>query len=57
MEENINIKSIFFTSEEGFFEGKIMLYVTNTDHLKNLMEKFKVINGVHKVDRIMDVAA
>ncbi len=55
MEEHINIKSIFFTSEEGFFEGKIMLYVTNTEHLQSLMDKFKQINGVHKVDRLMDV--
>ncbi|MCX6181968.1 MAG: RelA/SpoT family protein [Bacteroidetes bacterium] len=56
-EAGVNIKSIFFNSEDSFFEGKIMLYVTDTEQLKSLIEKLKQINGVHKVNRLMEVAA
>jgi guanosine-3',5'-bis(diphosphate) 3'-pyrophosphohydrolase len=56
-EAGVNIKSIYFNSEDSFFEGKIMLYVSDTEQLKNLIEKLKQINGVHKVNRLMEVAA
>lgn len=56
-EAGVNIKSIYFNSEDSFFEGKIMLYVSDTDQLKSLIEKLKQINGVHKVNRLMEIAA
>jgi len=56
-ESNVNIKSIYFNSEGNFFEGKIMLFVSDTDQLKSLIEKLKHINGVHKVNRILEVVA
>ncbi|MFM7023372.1 MAG: RelA/SpoT family protein [Flavobacteriales bacterium] len=56
-EAHVNIKSIYFNSEDSFFEGKIMLYVSDTEQLKSLIEKLKQISGVHKVNRLMETAA
>jgi (p)ppGpp synthase/HD superfamily hydrolase len=36
---------------EGTFSGEIKLYVNNIDHLKQLIEKIKTIDGVSKVYR------
>ena len=51
-EHNVNMKSISFESEEGIFEGKIMLYVFDTEHLDKLVTKFEEIEGVKRVERI-----
>ena len=32
-QQHVNMKSISFDSNDGIFEGKIMLYITNTSHL------------------------
>jgi GTP pyrophosphokinase len=52
MQHEINMKSISFESNDGVFEGKIMLYVFDTEHLDELILKFEQINGVKTVDRI-----
>ncbi len=51
-EHDVNMKSISFESEDGVFEGKILLYVYDTEHLDKLVEKFEQIDGVKSVDRI-----
>ena len=48
----MNMKSIGFESNDGIFEGKIMLYVYDTEHLDELILKFEQINGVKSVERI-----
>jgi len=51
-EHNVNMKSISFETHDGIFEGKIMLYVYDTEHLDKLKTKFEQIEGVQSVDRV-----
>jgi GTP diphosphokinase / guanosine-3',5'-bis(diphosphate) 3'-diphosphatase len=51
-EYNLNIRSINIDSNAGTFEGTVMLYVNDTQHLNNLINKIKKINGVKQVSRI-----
>ncbi len=48
---NINMRAIHFESLDGYFEGKISAYVTDIDHLNDLIEEIRKVNGVHKVIR------
>lgn len=52
MQLNVNMRSIRFDSDDGIFEGTIMLYVHDTKHLTKLMREIKVIEGVINVSRI-----
>jgi len=49
---NVNMRSIGFDSDDGIFEGTIMLYVQDTNHLTGLIDKLKKVEGVKGVDRI-----
>lgn len=51
-ELNVNMRSISFDSDDGIFEGKIMVYVHDTKHLTKLIAKIKSIEGVINVSRI-----
>ena len=51
-ELNVNMRSISFDSNDGVFEGTIMVYVHDTKHLKQLISKMKQIEGVINVSRI-----
>ena len=51
-EENINMKSLKFDSDDGIFEGEIMLYVYDKDQLENLIQKLEDISGIKQVVRI-----
>jgi guanosine-3',5'-bis(diphosphate) 3'-pyrophosphohydrolase len=51
-EEEINMKSLNFDTNDGVFEGQIMLYVFDKSHLEKLINKLKNINGIEKVVRI-----
>lgn len=51
-EYNVNIRSINIDSNAGTFEGTVMLYVNDTQHLNNLIGKIKKIKGVKQVSRI-----
>lgn len=48
---NTNIRSVNIDSKDSFFEGSIILYVRNIDHLNRLIDKIKKIDGVYTVDR------
>ncbi|MCS6981096.1 MAG: bifunctional (p)ppGpp synthetase/guanosine-3',5'-bis(diphosphate) 3'-pyrophosphohydrolase [Flavobacteriales bacterium] len=48
----VNMKSINFESNEGLFEGRIMLFVHDTQHLEDLMEKLRHVPGVIAVERM-----
>jgi GTP pyrophosphokinase len=54
-ELNVNMRSISFDSDDGVFDGTIMVYVHDTKHLKKLMGKMKHIGGVINVSRIENV--
>ncbi|TVQ92058.1 MAG: bifunctional (p)ppGpp synthetase/guanosine-3',5'-bis(diphosphate) 3'-pyrophosphohydrolase [Bacteroidetes bacterium] len=51
-EYNLNIRSINIDSNAGTFEGTVMIYVNDTQHLNNLIGKIKKIKGVKQVSRI-----
>jgi GTP diphosphokinase / guanosine-3',5'-bis(diphosphate) 3'-diphosphatase len=50
--EKINMKSLNFDTNDGVFEGEIMLYVYDKSHLEKLIKKLRNINGIEKVVRI-----
>ena len=50
--EKVNMKSLNFDSKDGVFEGKIMLYVYDKNHLENLIRKLRNIEGIEKVVRM-----
>jgi guanosine-3',5'-bis(diphosphate) 3'-pyrophosphohydrolase len=51
-ELKVNMRSISIDSNDGIFEGTIMLFVHDTDHLTTLTKKLKQINGILTVNRI-----
>jgi|TARA_R110000737_G_scaffold17480_1_gene35183 guanosine-3',5'-bis(diphosphate) 3'-pyrophosphohydrolase len=48
---SVNMKSISFETEDGIFEGKLKVLVYDTKHLKELMSKFELVEGVQRVER------
>jgi GTP pyrophosphokinase len=48
---HINMKSVHFDSNDGIFNGKIVVVVKNKATLNNLVENIKKINGIDKVTR------
>ncbi|MCB0396097.1 MAG: bifunctional (p)ppGpp synthetase/guanosine-3',5'-bis(diphosphate) 3'-pyrophosphohydrolase [Flavobacteriales bacterium] len=51
-QHNVNMRSISFDTMDGTFEGTVMVYVHDTDHLTSLINQLKKVHGVHSVDRI-----
>lgn len=51
-ENNVNMRSINFDTDDGIFEGTIMIYVHDTKHLNHLITNLKKVKGVSKVERI-----
>jgi GTP pyrophosphokinase len=49
---NINMRSISFDTEDGIFEGTIMVYVHDAKHLNHLIENLKKVKGVTNIIRI-----
>lgn len=50
-ELKVNMSSISIHTESGIFEGEIMLYVNDTRHLGQLIDKLRKVEGVVKVSR------
>ena len=49
----VNMKNIVFNSDkEGFFEGRIVLQITDVEALEQLINKIKAIEGIVDVNRI-----
>lgn len=51
-ELHVNMRSISFDSHDGIFEGNIMVFVHDTNHLTNLIRNLKKVRGVKTVERI-----
>jgi GTP diphosphokinase / guanosine-3',5'-bis(diphosphate) 3'-diphosphatase len=49
---NVNMRSITFDTEDGIFEGTIMVYVHSTEHLTQLTNNLKKVAGVISIERI-----
>ncbi|MBK0378273.1 RelA/SpoT family protein [Mucilaginibacter segetis] len=47
----VNIRSITVDSDNGIFEGSIMVYVNDTEHLDNLIKKIMQVKGITSVTR------
>ena len=47
----VNIRSITVDSDNGIFEGSIMVYVNDTEHLENLIKRLKMVKGITAVTR------
>ena len=50
-ELKVNMRSITIDTETGIFDGNIMLYVNNTRHLDQLIQKLEKVEDVIKVTR------
>ncbi|MBN1398698.1 MAG: bifunctional (p)ppGpp synthetase/guanosine-3',5'-bis(diphosphate) 3'-pyrophosphohydrolase, partial [Bacteroidetes bacterium] len=50
--QNTNIRSVNMDSKDSVFDGKVILYVKNTDHLMRIMDKIKRIPGIQSVERL-----
>lgn len=48
---NVNMKSIGFESNDGVFDGRITVYVYDTGHLNDLINRMREIEGVLTVQR------
>ncbi|GEM65393.1 RelA/SpoT family protein [Sphingobacterium faecium NBRC 15299] len=50
-EFNVNIRSLSITSNEGIFEGNIMVFVNDIAQLESLMKTLKQVQGITTVSR------
>jgi len=50
-ELKVNMRSITIDTQDGVFDGKIMLYVSDTSHLEKLLTKLKKVQGVYGINR------
>jgi len=48
---NVNMKSISFESNDGVFDGRVSVYVYDTDHLNSLISRLRKVEGVLTVTR------
>ncbi|GIV26694.1 MAG: RelA/SpoT family protein [Bacteroidia bacterium] len=51
-EHQVNMRSIKFDTEDGLFDGEIMVYVHDTKHLNRLIKNLKKVEGVTSVYRM-----
>ena len=51
-EDKVNMRSLSFTASEGMFTGKIMLYIGDTQHLHQIIDKLVQVEGLEKIERI-----
>ena len=47
----VNMRAITVDSNDGIFEGQIMVFVNDTDHLNKLIQRLSRVNGVLQVER------
>ncbi|AYB29725.1 RelA/SpoT family protein [Chryseolinea soli] len=50
-ELKVNMSSMSIHTDSGIFEGEIMLYLNDTRHMEQLIEKLRNVEGVVKVSR------
>ncbi len=49
--QNTNIRSVNIDSRASMFEGQIILFVKNTEHLFRVVDKIKRVAGIIEVER------
>lgn len=50
--QNTNIRGVNIDTKDSLFNGSIILYVKNTEHLKHIIDKLRKIKGVTHVERL-----
>lgn len=50
-ELKVNMSSMSIHTDSGIFEGEIMVYVNDTRHLEQLIQKLQQVEGIVKVNR------
>ncbi|HAV22357.1 MAG: RelA/SpoT family protein [Ignavibacteria bacterium GWA2_55_11] len=51
--QNTNIRSVNMDSKGPIFDGQIILFVKDTEHLARIIEKIKKVPGIIEVDRFV----
>lgn len=46
-----NIRSITISTDDGVFVGNVVLFVSDLDHLRRLIDRIKKVDGIHGVYR------
>jgi GTP pyrophosphokinase len=46
-----NIRGVNIDSKDSFFEGSIIVYVKNTEHLQQIIERLRKLDGIYTVER------
>jgi len=46
-----NIRSVSISTDDGVFEGTLVLFVSDLEHLRRLIDRIKRIDGIHGVYR------
>jgi guanosine-3',5'-bis(diphosphate) 3'-pyrophosphohydrolase len=49
--QNTNIRSVNIDSRGSLFEGQIIMFVKNTEHLDRVMERIRKVEGILEVER------
>ena len=54
-ELSLNMRAISIQGNEGYFEGKISIFVANKDQLNIAMRSIKQLEGISTVERVEPV--
>jgi guanosine-3',5'-bis(diphosphate) 3'-pyrophosphohydrolase len=49
--QNTNIRGVNIDTRDSLFDGTIMMFVKDTDHLQRIIDKLRKIKGVSRVER------
>jgi RelA/SpoT family (p)ppGpp synthetase len=55
--ENTNIRSVTIETSDDIFDGTLVVYVRNVEHLNNLIERIKRVDGITSVERFEEEGA
>jgi guanosine-3',5'-bis(diphosphate) 3'-pyrophosphohydrolase len=49
--QNTNIRGVNIDSKDSFFEGSIIVYVRDREHLNRIMDRLRKLEGILTVER------
>lgn len=49
---NVNIKGLVMESNDGLFEGSLMVYISNAEYLNKLIQNIEKVEGIERVARM-----
>lgn len=54
-DNNINMRTVHFDTNDGVFTGNLDLYVHNTDDVENIISRLNKVKGIESVERIEEI--